>query len=549
MSTHKNLMTVCCAAVLALGLAACGSSSDDNGMADNGGMEPDACPAGQVGTPPNCMAPPPANLTTNFADAQDATDDALAAGELASGALESAMESDDKLTTMEVAGDSTVAMKAAEAILQAQTDAGQAVMDAQTALDDANAAKTVADDIADDHPQKASLVEAIDDAIEEAEKALEDATAISDGDAIADAVAEVTGDEDADPQGTPRDIANSVGMDIAMALLPTAENDGSGVRHTNSALAPAGTIAEELKVEMDDRVGHTWAEIVDTTKMRIATSATDTDVVDAASIAGMSIVSAATATIAGLTEGDGTQVAATYKGIVGTAFCVGSDCVVEVDTEVAANRKFTGGWYFTPADSLAHWVKNAADTGYVADILFASFGHWLTVDATSGNWTVHTFAASSVATAYSLDAADATNEFGDDDKATYSGTAVGMSVYKADNAAGDGQDIDSGRFTADVTLNATFGAGPMIGGHIDNFQGDNFQGNAVGDWRVTLEDTTLAASGMATTTGATVATGRDGVWTNEAYGPLAARPVGVYGDFNAHFSDGHAAGAYATRKD
>ena len=32
MSTHKNLMTVCCAAVLAFGLAACGSSSDDNGM-------------------------------------------------------------------------------------------------------------------------------------------------------------------------------------------------------------------------------------------------------------------------------------------------------------------------------------------------------------------------------------------------------------------------------------------------------------------------------------------------------------------------------------
>ena len=29
MFTHKNLMTVCCAVVLAFGLAACGSSSDD----------------------------------------------------------------------------------------------------------------------------------------------------------------------------------------------------------------------------------------------------------------------------------------------------------------------------------------------------------------------------------------------------------------------------------------------------------------------------------------------------------------------------------------
>ena len=33
MFTHKNLMTVCCAAVLAFGLAACGSSSDDDNVA------------------------------------------------------------------------------------------------------------------------------------------------------------------------------------------------------------------------------------------------------------------------------------------------------------------------------------------------------------------------------------------------------------------------------------------------------------------------------------------------------------------------------------
>ena len=34
MFTHKNLMTVCCAAVLAFGLAACGSSSDDDKVMD-----------------------------------------------------------------------------------------------------------------------------------------------------------------------------------------------------------------------------------------------------------------------------------------------------------------------------------------------------------------------------------------------------------------------------------------------------------------------------------------------------------------------------------
>ena len=32
MFTQKNLMTVCCAAVLTFGLAACGSSSDDDNV-------------------------------------------------------------------------------------------------------------------------------------------------------------------------------------------------------------------------------------------------------------------------------------------------------------------------------------------------------------------------------------------------------------------------------------------------------------------------------------------------------------------------------------
>ncbi len=39
MSTYKNLMTVCCAAVLALGLAACGSSSDDDTSMNGDGMD------------------------------------------------------------------------------------------------------------------------------------------------------------------------------------------------------------------------------------------------------------------------------------------------------------------------------------------------------------------------------------------------------------------------------------------------------------------------------------------------------------------------------
>ena len=50
------------------------------------------------------------------------------------------------------------------------------------------------------------------------------------------------------------------------------------------------------------------------------------------------------------------------------------------------------------------------------------------------------------------------------------------------------------------------------------------------------------------TTGVTEASGQDGDWTSDAYGAGTDRPVGIFGSFNAHFSDGHAAGAYATRK-
>ena len=546
MSTYKNLMTVCCAAVLVLGLAACGGGGGDD-TAD--------APTTTDPTPP--APPPPADLTTNFAAAQDANDDAMDAGELATGAMESATENDDMLTTMEVAGDSSAAMAAAEAILKAQTDAGQAVMDAEQALEDANAAMTAAEALDDDHPQKTSLVAAIEAAIKAAEQAIEDTTAIRDGDAIKDAVAEVTGGEDADPQGTPRSIATSVGMDIAAALQATSPTDGGGLRHTHGTTPPAAEIADALKVEMNDRVGMTWKEITGATmKMRIATSGTDTDEVYVSSIAGMSLVSSQTATDRSTdmdaVEDDGLQTGATYKGIPGTAICAGDDCVVEtVDdpdnpgTPLAGTVKFTGTWYFTPTSPMQDYVKDGMM--YTEETMFATFGHWL-VFADQGNtdpaddtWTLNTFATSAITDKGDWTTVNATGDSLTDTEATYSGSAVGMSVRKMPNAAGDGQDIDSGRFTAEVDLTAEFGATAMLKGMIHSFQG-----SAVGDWTVTL---VRRAIGTGFTDGVASASGRDGVWVADSYGPATgARPTGIFGGFNAHFLDGHAAGAYSTRK-
>ena len=131
-----------------------------------------------------------------------------------------------------------------------------------------------------------------------------------------------------------------------------------------------------------------------------------------------------------------------------------------------------------------------------------------------------------------------------DTSATYSGDAVGMSLHKT-SVDGEITSIYSGAFTADVTLKAEFSAtlaDQLLGGIVDNFQG-----NAVDPlWTVTLERKGVTTGDV--TAGRTVASGRDGVWTAKSYGAADARPVGIFGGFNAHFSDGHAAGVYATRK-
>ena len=131
-----------------------------------------------------------------------------------------------------------------------------------------------------------------------------------------------------------------------------------------------------------------------------------------------------------------------------------------------------------------------------------------------------------------------------DTSATYSGDAVGMSVHKT-SVDGEITSIYSGAFTADVTLKAEFSAATvdqLLGGTVDNFQG-----NAVDPlWTVRFERMVVANGGVEL--GRTVASGRDGTWTADSYGAANARPVGIFGGFNAHFSDGHAAGVYATRK-
>ena len=114
-----------------------------------------------------------------------------------------------------------------------------------------------------------------------------------------------------------------------------------------------------------------------------------------------------------------------------------------------------------------------------------------------------------------------------------------------------------GHFDADVSLMMTFGIAPSLDGMISNFRGDGVDTT----WTVELKSSVLSSGvlGTAPTDGTVGGAATDGSWTATAWGGAesdttantnpAARPEGVYGAFDAVFSNGAAAGVYATRKE
>ena len=105
----------------------------------------------------------------------------------------------------------------------------------------------------------------------------------------------------------------------------------------------------------------------------------------------------------------------------------------------------------------------------------------------------------------------------------------------------------------------TFGDNPTLKGMVSNFRGDGVDTG----WSVELKSSALASGELgAAGTGTNRTVGgdaTDGAWTATAWGGAiddtgtadvdeSARPAGVYGAFNAEFTNGAAAGVYATRK-
>ena len=193
------------------------------------------------------------------------------------------------------------------------------------------------------------------------------------------------------------------------------------------------------------------------------------------------------------------------------------------------------------------YVDGTTAGTYTPETMYTRYGHWLAHDGT--DTTVHTYAdgPSAVENVYNVGTGENALK---DTSATYTGKAAGMSVLTT-SSAGKVTGRSSGSFTADAELTMNFGSNPSIGGTIWNFQGSAVDSG----WSVDLShasnenfDGSLEFSQGVTNDDGTTATTNEGNWSATAYGVANKRPTGVYGEFEAFFTNGAVAGAYATRK-
>ena len=427
----------------------------------------------------------------------------------------------------------------------------------------------------------------------------------TDGQALKTAVRVVTGADEDDPN-TPTDIGEGVAMDVGGTLLATNANagslDGTPRRVTHYATVAALDAVTDRPAIKDrtfhdtDSAGNTWRDIVgedNVAEERLGTIpdagytiTTGNGVLPVALIAGMDadVVNPGADDLGPAlgpnTDGQYVDAFSTdatdinYMGIPGVVICLGGTDGCSVGTSGANAGKLVGAWYFTPNSQTDVYIPNPDEdardaTPYVRDDGLVQWGHWIAADTTdTALFRIHTYAVSGANTAnldLGVDAGSET-EF---ETASYKGDAAGMSVHKELDTNGKQLSISSGAFTAKVSLTARFGSEPTLKGTIDQFRSESGMNTDPG-WSVALQerrlDTTSAAftSIDGSTLGVAKGSGQGGDWTTQGFGPeqtpedstttpatpaVNHRPTGFFGSFNAHFTDGHAAGVYSAREE
>lgn len=243
---------------------------------------------------------------------------------------------------------------------------------------------------------------------------------------------------------------------------------------------------------------------------------------------------------------DAAMVGGTYRGADGTYTCGGTtDCTVTVNDEGEVTA-ITGTWVFTP---------DMGATSDQPDYDYLSYGFWLkrTTDA-DGMVTyneVETFAESRVPASGDVSAVTGS--------ATYTGGATGVYVRNVFDDGGEIESATSGVFTANASLTATFGQVNDDGGEgiiapnlLNSVTGEvtgfeTLAGVAIdGSWKVELMRSDIASTGTfaGDTTG-------NGSYSGTFHGPADAdtQPHSAVGEFDAVFTNGSVAGGFGVRKD
>ena len=237
-----------------------------------------------------------------------------------------------------------------------------------------------------------------------------------------------------------------------------------------------------------------------------------------------------------------------FHGIPGTFICEGTCMVVSDDDGLLS--MLTGAWTFMPAE------QEMGDDPYMVagvaeDDFYLDFGYWI-VEGPDDTYTVGTYGTSN--DTYGSAVADVTGT------AEYAGPATGLYMRKRVDADGDPTSAMSGQFTAMANLMATFGQVNdennegiippnllnSITGSVSKFR-DGYGNMIDADWMVELmkgditeADGTFA--GMTTGEGSYSGTfhGSDDTATTD----VVEKPSAATGVFDAHFDNGHVAGAF-----
>ena len=260
------------------------------------------------------------------------------------------------------------------------------------------------------------------------------------------------------------------------------------------------------------------------------------------------------------TTDDNRKFMGSFHGVMGEYECTDS-CTAGRNSDGEFDT-LTGNWQFTPTDGTS--MVMGVDT----DETYTYFGYWLRqTNPEDGPETVgvSTFTGGSGAarTVGEMGAVNCQGASGTC-SATYSGKAAGKYAVKTLTTRGAIATLHTGQFVADVDLTANFGGDTIaalnahkISGTISNFNDAADSMNRIEHWSVMLgtADTDDATANTGDTTGmhGDVASGdRKGMWTHQFYNsPTEATmpPLDVTGTFDAHWTDGHAIGAYGAVKD